>query len=63
MSEGILIKQLLEEASRAAYLLQKISDGDHKALENAGDCSDRLKDIIKRLGYDEAWFIEWLEQE
>jgi uncharacterized Ntn-hydrolase superfamily protein len=62
MSEGILIRELLEQAARAAYVLQKIDDGDHKALENAGDCADRLKDIVHRLGYAEPWFKEWVEE-
>lgn len=62
MSEGIQIKELLTKAARAAYLLKKISEGDHKAVENAADSSAELADIVERLGYDEAWFKEWRAQ-
>lgn len=62
MSEGILIKELLTKAARAAYLLKKISEGDHKAIENAADSSAEVAELVERLGYDEGWFKEWREQ-
>lgn len=52
------LQALLDRAERAAYLLKRIAEGDHRALENAADASENLQLSLMEYGMDEDWMRE-----
>ncbi len=45
----------LAALDRCAFLLWKISQGDHKALENAEDAAREAAGILTALGHADEW--------
>lgn len=54
-------KKLIDAADRAAYLLYRISNGDHKALENASEVAKAT--ILALRAADPKWEPEWLSED
>ena len=49
-------KPLADSLSRVAFILHKIDQGDHKALENAPDAVSEAVAVMEGAGYSEEWF-------
>lgn len=60
MPPSPLNQKAVEALDRCAYLLRKISDGDHKALENARDASDEAAAVLREIWGDRP---EWDDED
>ncbi len=49
------IEKALRSLSRCAFVLRKIAEGDHKALENASEAGDEAVAILLDLGRRDLW--------
>ena len=59
MSASTLNQQFVNSLDRCAYLLRRISEGDHNALENARDASDEAAALLREV----RGRVEWDEEE
>lgn len=50
-----LLENALRSLSRCAFVLRKITEGDHKALENAQDASNEAVQILLDIGRRDLW--------
>ncbi len=49
-------KPLADSLSRVAFILHKIVQGDHKALDNAPDAIEEAMDVLEASGFSDDWF-------
>jgi len=53
VSAKSLQHKLLSSLSRCEFLLRRIHEGDHQALENAHDASEEAKEILSTIDLEE----------
>lgn len=55
MSASTLNQQFVNALDRCAFLLRRISEGDHEALENARDASDEAVALLREVRGRPEW--------
>lgn len=55
MAASTLNRQFVDSLDRCAFLLRRISEGDHNALENARDASDEAAALLREVRGRPEW--------
>ncbi len=59
MAASLLNQRVVNSLARCAYLLRRISEGDHKALENARAAGDEAAALLREVrGSRPEWDTE-----